>query len=232
MPNNDNLSAEQADASLQKILDACHKSPASSSVTELADRGKSRSFLLTMIRIPAVLILLLLICLPLVFIKPDLNVTEQMGDDSLTIDLAVNSLWPVQEVTASLNGSPLTLTETDSGYRAVVPENGLVTLTATTIFHATKEVSHTYTTIPVKLPSLEDYTIEGKVLTLILQPGTHKIDYDGIVMMDESGEYPPTTITPGIRAVEFMLTGKDITISIPDEKGNVFQVYLSPVTSK
>lgn len=177
-------------------------------------------------------VLVLLVLLPLMFFKPTIiaqrtNVEET---DNAVYEIQIKTLLPVDGVVATLDGTPLKLERVNSkNYMVSVETNGILHIKATSLNGQYAVTSYDVTHIDMEKPNLvKTYTENGNVL-LILKDTYSGIDYDNIVGLDAAqNKITPISIDKEKNTVVFNIPTEPLTVSVPDNAGNVLQLVISP----
>lgn len=161
----------------------------------------------------------------LVIASPEIKTLDPVTTNytSSTISFSVQSLLPLKEVTANIEGQEIPLTKAGGNYTADVSSNGNLSVTATSI-NGMKKTAY----IPVNL--LDDVAPEVDGDSVYLQSGVLEfdvfdnqsgVDFDAIYGVDSDGDnIKPTAIDKEKGHVTFSLKADSIEVHISDLAGN------------
>ncbi|MEI3210143.1 MAG: hypothetical protein V8S14_03970 [Lachnospiraceae bacterium] len=112
------LDSKTANQLLNNVFNACDMEPSTIPVEVLEDWGNYKKTTFGFGRTLAYLCTLLLILMPLLFIKPTIIAERTKVDSaqSAVYNIRVKTLLPIGEVTADLDGHPVALTKKDTQY--------------------------------------------------------------------------------------------------------------------
>lgn len=220
------LDSKTANQLLNNVFNACDMEPSTIPVEVLKDWGNYKKTTFGFGRTLAYLCTLLLILMPLLFIKPTIIAERTKVDSaqSAVYNIRVKTLLPIREVTADLDGHPVALTKKDTHtYTAEVTSNGTLTIHAEGMNAQTSLRSYKVSSLDTEKPKLLDSYSRHGVVYLDVSDTYSGINYDAI-----SG-LVPKSINKKTGTISFMIPKQPTTIKIPDNAGNELELLLSPV---
>lgn len=220
------LDSKTANQLLNNVFNACDMEPSTIPVEVLEDWGNYKKTTFGFGRTLAYLCTLLLILMPLLFIKPTIIAERTKVDSaqSAVYNIRVKTLLPIREVTADLDGHPVALTKKDTHtYTAEVTSNGTLTIHAEGMNAQTSLRSYKVSSLDTEKPKLLDSYSRHGVVYLDVSDTYSGINYDAI-----SG-LVPKSINKKTGTISFMIPKQPTTIKIPDNAGNELELLLSPV---
>ena len=220
------LDSKTANQLLNNVFNACDMEPSTIPVEVLEDWGNYKKTTFGFGRTLAYLCTLLLILMPLLFIKPTIIAERTKVDSaqSAVYNIRVKTLLPIREVTADLDGHPIALTKKDTHtYTAEVTSNGTLTIHAEGMNAQTSLRSYKVSSLDTEKPKLLDSYSRHGVVYLDVSDTYSGINYDAI-----SG-LVPKSINKKTGTISFMIPKQPTTIKIPDNAGNELELLLSPV---
>ena len=223
------LDAQTANQLLSNVFEACDMEPSSIPVEVLESWGNYKKPAFDLGKFISYTFIVLLILLPLLFFHPNIS-AKRVNVDSTTdavYNITVQTLLPVNNVSASLDGEPIALiNEGSKEYTTTLKKNGTLTITATT-FNGQKttrtyEVTHLDTDKP---QFIQSYTKDNQVY-LVVQDTYSGINYSGITGMT------PVSYDESTGTIVFQIPDSPQTVTIPDNAGNELTLLISPVDTK
>ena len=203
------LDSKTANQLLNNVFNACDMEPSTIPVEVLEDWGNYKKTTFGFGRTLAYLCTLLLILMPLLFIKPTIIAERTKVDSaqSAVYNIRVKTLLPIREVTADLDGHPI----------------GTLTIHAEGMNAQTSLRSYKVSSLDTEKPKLLDSYSRHGVVYLDVSDTYSGINYDAI-----SG-LVPKSINKKTGTISFMIPKQPTTIKIPDNAGNELELLLSPV---
>ena len=217
---------------LENILEACHMDSNTVPLEVLSSYSNYRKERYALQKTFLVAVMLLFCMLPLLFLAPDFTVTELTASASEPVyELRVDGLFPpVSRVTASIDGTPVPVYETDARVYSLEPtRNGTMTITVEfpnrQYRTQTLEVTGIDRTAPVLLSS------ESRDGLLYLYPDDGDgigVDYEQIFALTGDGtRVLPVSWDETAGSVVFSYPDEALNIFIPDRAGNTLQLVLT-----
>lgn len=220
------LDIQTANQMLNNVFTACDMNPNTIPVEVLESWGNYRRNNFHIGRVIAYVCTVLLVLLPLLFIRPSIIAkrTDVSSTSNAIYHVEVRTLLPVREAYAELDGRPVSLVKTDShSYTAELTQNGSLTLTATSINGQTVSRTYQVSHLDTDKPELISSHSEDGLVYLELLDTYSGIDYENI-----SG-LTPESIDTDTGVVTFHIPETPTTVIIPDNAGNELSLLLSPV---
>lgn len=220
------LDAQTANQLLSNVFEACDMEPSSIPVEVLESWGNYKKPAFDLGKMISYIFVILLILLPLLFFHPNISakrVNVESAKDA-SYDITVQTLLPVDNVSAELDGEPVALIEKGAKeYTTTLTKNGTLTITATT-FNGQKttrtyEVTHLDTDKP---QFIQSYTKDNLVY-LVVQDTFSGINYAGITGLT------PVSYDENTGTIVFQIPDSPQSVTIPDNAGNELTLLISPV---
>ena len=180
-------------------------------------------------RIILIVILVLWLLIPVFFITPDMNITQvSRNDQNLPVyTVEAESLLPVKNVEALLNGEDITIYAKDSKTYAVEPsKNGKLEIHVTAANNQTAVRSLEVSNVDDMVPKLVSTDIEGNKVFLQMAENGTGVAYENIYAVAQgSNDFAqPVEYDRETGAIAFELTEGKWDIYIPDKRGNALHL--------
>lgn len=221
-----------ADYVLDSILSASGLPPNTVPLSTLRDQANYKKSKFGIQKVLVLLVFLAILSLPLFVLHPTLTVvdeTNQISGTSLLYRAKVEALMPISTVTATLDGIPLSITETGKRSYAIQPTtNGLleVKVILASGQRATKKIQVTANdTTP---PEIVDHSTNADTLVLSLKDDDSGVDWGGIKGLDENGvTILPESYDEAAGTVTFAYPSQSMNIYVKDNTGNTLQTIIT-----
>ena len=149
---------------------------------------------------------------------------------SATVTFQVDALFPVRDVSASLNEKTINVdTLGNNGYSIEVSENGYLLLEVVSISGIRSEQGLSIDSIDDQAPVIVSHMHTGSLIEIHVRDiGDSGVDYDGIYATTSSGMIKPESFDAADGLVVFPYPSEDMYITIPDKNGNRLVSLLQP----
>ena len=180
-------------------------------------------------RVLLIVILVLWLLIPIFFITPKYDITQvSTNDQNLPVyTVEIQSLLPIRNVEATLNGTDLPLYAKDSKTYAVEPnQNGTMEIRVTAVNNQTAVRSVDVVAVDDVGPKLISTEVTGqKVLLRMAENGTG-VSYNNIYAIGRTSKeiIQPTTYDRETGTIAFDLPKEKWDVYIPDERGNALHL--------
>lgn len=167
--------------------------------------------------------LVLLILLPVLFIRPSLRMDWSGRDISGKAEytIRVGSLLPVHSISAELNGEDIHLDKMGfRKYSLVVPENGELVISAETLNGQVRKRNYELTPYDTEAPILIAEDRRGEKVYLTIRETYSGIDYEKIAGLT------PVSYDEESGVVVFLVPEAETEVTIPDRAGNELTVTI------
>ena len=226
------LDPKTANQLLDNVFAACEVTPNAIPLEILESWGNYKKTDFRIGRIVSYAILVLLILLPLVFIKPTIIAQRTNVDaaDNAVFRIEIKNLLPVEGTSATLDGRPVALEKVDSKtYMAEITQNGTLEV-QTKSWNGQKTVkTYEVTHLDTEKPELVRSYSDQENIYLVVRDTYSGIDYNAIIGTDaDKNQVRPVSFDKDEETVAFRLPSQPITVSIPDHSGNILQILISP----
>ena len=225
------LSNDAAGKLLVNIFEACDMEPSNLSIEALSSYTEYRREKHGLEKIILLFIFVVFLVLPLFFIAPELNIryTDRISGYpvySLSID---SSIIPVSRVSASLDGKAVSVYESGTREFKITPtENGQLTVRVTLANRQYNLVTVQIEGIDVDSPRFVSSSKVDDILYIYFSETGSGVDEDGCYAVSVSGAVIyPLSVDPVSQCVAFDFPEENMTIFIPDKKGNTMQLLFS-----
>lgn len=154
------------------------------------------------------------------------------GNERISFNID-HSFW-ANSVNASLNNSPIPVTQTDSGYYVDVSDNGVLLLEVETVSHVRSQTEIVINSIDDEAPHIQTHMQNGNEIIIYLSDGDGEgIDWDAITITNLSGQaLPLTAYDPDESYIILPYPSESIYIYVPDHAGNTLTALLKPASRK
>lgn len=149
---------------------------------------------------------------------------------SATVTFQVDALFPVRDVSASLNEKTINVdTLGNNGYSIEVSENGYLLLEVVSISGIRSKQGLSIDSIDDQAPVIVSHMHTGSLIEIHVRDiGDSGVDYDGIYATTSSGMIKPESFDAADGLVVFPYPSEDMYITIPDKNGNRLVSLLQP----
>lgn len=216
---------------LQYIFEECGREPNTIPMEVLASYQNYRKERYSLQKYISAAVLFLFFMLPLLFVLPDfsLNLLAGANPGKPLYRVEVNTFLPVSRVTASIDGSNLSVYETGNRSYSIEPtKNGDMTVTVTLVNRQYLEKKIPVSGVDREAPKLLSNRQENGRIYLYFKDESSGIDYDGIYALSEDGtKTEPLSHDPETGCVEFLYPETMMNVYVPDLAGNRLQLIVS-----
>lgn len=221
-----------ADHVLDNILSASGLPPNTVPLSTLRDQGNYKRSKFGLQKVITILLFLTILSLPLFVLHPRLAVvdeTSRTSGSSLLYRARVEALMPISNVTASLDGIPLSIIETGKHEYAIQPTtNGTLKVTATLASGQSTSQEITVTATDTTAPKITNHSLTEDTLILSIKDDNSGVDWGGIVAMNEDGStILPESYDEETGTVTFSYPTQSLNIYVKDYSGNTLQTIIT-----
>lgn len=226
MPTDDEV--EQV---IYDVLVSCGRSPNLIPVSNLSAWANCtrRRFLVP--RIVCALVLLLLLLLPLEYVRPTVSIERVGGDYSEAIyDITVRNPLSTVSVSFSLDGEPLSYEPLSSSvYRLTIERNGLLSASALSINGQAASANVDIYFIDTDRPELLGSSYDDEYIYIEFMDSYSGVDLEQISCLSSGAPYPFDVVLGGDGVCRLTLPRADVSLDIliPDLVGNVLHLSVS-----
>lgn len=225
------LDVTLADQILQNVFADSQTPPSSIPLEVLISYSNYRKERFAFQKLVLIFIILLFCLLPFLFIYPDFEIVLDGNGGSYppTYTFSLDTDFPIKSVVATLNDTPLSVTQTGTQSFSLEPSKNGVLLVSVTLWNNQTnteiiEVDTLDTTAPVFLSSKK----ENQQILLYVNDAYSGIDYKNITAVDSNGK--PASVSrynelEGVVVFDYPQTSLDIYI--PDFAGNTLHLVLN-----
>ncbi len=165
--------------------------------------------------------------LVLMFVIASPKITSDDPDTSdyktANISVEIDSLLPLKEITASIEGVPVDLVKDGRKYHATVSNNGVLEITARSL-NGMKQVAHTQINLlDETAPSIDEnnVTIGAGYVEFTASDDQSGVNWDSLYAVDSDGNnLKPTDVNKTTGQVTFSFATPSITVYVSDLAGN------------
>lgn len=160
--------------------------------------------------------------------------TSKLSPGNERISFNINHSFWTNSVNASLNNSPIPVTQTDSGYYVDVFDNGILLLEVETISHVRSQTEIMINSIDDEAPHIQTHMRNDNEIIIYLSDGEGEgIDWEAITATSLSGQtLIPTAYDPDESYIILPYPSESIYIYVPDHVGNILTALLKPTSRK
>lgn len=183
-------------------------------------------------RVVALIMLLLFLFLPLLFIAPQFDISEneeaQLGRPEY--DLTVQGDYPVSRVSAVIDGISMPIYETGERSFSIRPTmNGEMTVTVTLLNEQFDKCSFNVETVDYDAPKLISNEVYGDEVWFVVEDTGLGVDYDSVVAETLSGgTLRPIRVDPSTGTIVFAFPQETLNIYFSDLAGNRLHIVVMP----
>ena len=183
-------------------------------------------------RVVALIMLLLFLFLPLLFIAPQFDISEneeaQLGRPEY--DLTVQGDYPVSRVSAVIDGVSMPIYETGERSFSVRPTmNGEMTVTVTLLNEQFDKCSLDVESVDYDAPKLISNDVHGNEVWFVVEDTGLGVDYDSVVAETLSGgTLRPLRVEPESGTIVFEFPKETLNIYFSDLAGNRLHIVVMP----
>ena len=167
----------------------------------------------------------------LVTTKPSYEVTIADTNDYRTtnVTFTITSFMPLRNVTITLDGEPLDLTQIGrKSYQSTVTRNGVLEIHMENFNHMAITGYKVIDVLDNELPDVTSYTLADGQLTLWLSDTQSGIDYENLSAVTGDGrEITPLSVDKNAGTAVFEIDTTGLTVTIKDMSGNEYQPSFS-----
>lgn len=164
----------------------------------------------------------------LVVSKPKVTLTVADTNDymSTSMELSINYLLPIKEMTVTLESETLELTkEGRRDYSAQITKNGVLDVKVTSFNGMTTTVYEHINSLDDTPPIISDqYTIEDNVLTISVEDSQSGINYNAVYAVDAEGNrITASSADKASGSISFPMDSDSLFVHAVDMAGNEIQ---------
>ena len=230
-PNRPKLNDDTAEKLLANIFDSAGQEPNTIPLPQLASYGAYRRERYSFQKILLAVVMTIFCLLPLCFLAPEFTVElhSVSGDRYPTYFLEVDSLLPVRQVAATLDGQGLYVSEEGERLYSVTPtKNGELSLKVTLLNRQYAVKLITVTDVDASAPTLLYSEKKGDTLCFYLSDEGTGVNWEGIYALTYDGDAVlPLDWDAELGCVYFVFPDENLNLYIPDYKGNILQLLLA-----
>lgn len=228
------LSPDSAGHMLQNIFEACDVEPNTVPLEDLEAYSNYRRDKFTIQKVAIAVIIVIFLLVPALFVAPVLSLNPVQNDSNgISYNLSVNSLIPISNVSAELNGNKVPVYQTDEGIYSIEPDaNGELLIKVSLLNKQYDSISTQVTTVDADYdtPVLDSYEkLDGKLI-INLSDEKSGIDYSGIYAESITGDKTKPDVlddNPKKGKIAFEYNNESLNIFLPDKAGNTLQLVLT-----
>lgn len=226
------LDPETANQLLNNIFAECEVVPNAIPLETLESWGNYKKTEFRLGRIISYIVLVILVLLPLLFFRPTIIAQRTNVDstDNAVYEIQVKTLLPVDGVSATIDGIPVTLERVNSrNYMVAIPQNGTLQIKATSVNGQYSVKKYEVTHLDMDKPELIRSYTENGYINIVVRDTYSGIDYDGIAGTDSEGNtIEPDAVDKENETITFKIPSQPVNVIIPDNSGNELEILISP----
>ncbi|MBQ4640055.1 MAG: hypothetical protein IJB69_06025 [Clostridia bacterium] len=216
---------------LENIFRACNRPSNTVPLKTLAAYSNYRKERFAMQRTAIVVMLVLFMLLPFLFITAEMDVTKaaRSPGENPVYHIRFTSAVPVRHVTARMGGITQPIYEDENGVYTLQPAGNGEMVVEATFFNLQK----TTASLPVtdadwEMPALLDTRRSGDNVLMYFSDNLSGIRADAISVTNAAGQELPFSYDTASQCLTLARPETTCYLSVPDERGNVLQLVLSP----
>ena len=229
------LDPERAGRILTSVFASCGKPPSAVPVRTFMEWGNYTKHSFRAGKALCFAALAAMALLPLCFLHPEIYAVRTNIDSTqhAAYTITVNSLLPVTDVSAELDGSTVPLQKNSgTSYSAELDGNGTLLLSAVSVNGQTSSVEYNVNYIDSEKPELVNYYTKNGLVCIVVKDSYSGIDFSGITAKDASGaSVSPVSCDKDTETITFSIPSSSVRVSIPDNAGNILVLVISPDNS-
>ena len=226
------LDSETANQLLNNIFAECEVVPNAIPLETLESWGNFKKTEFRLGRVISYVVLVILVLLPLLFFRPTIIAQRTNVDstDNAVYEIQVRTLLPVDGVSATIDGTPVSLEKVNSkNYMVAIPQNGTLLIKATSINGQYSVKKYEVTHLDMNKPELVRSYTENGYINIVVRDTYSGIDYDGITGTGSDGNtVEPESVDKDNETITFKIPSQPVNILIPDNSGNTLEILISP----
>lgn len=225
------LDLDIASQILKEVFEANDMELNSISLETLASYSNYRKERFTFQRTVLAIVMALFILLPLLFIPASFTIDDPSGqhDFNPVYRVEVDSMMPVERVSATIDGYNVPVYEMDSHVYSIEPSvNGRMEITVTMFNRQTATQYVDVATVDREVPVATACNKYDDTISLHLSDGISGVDFEKITAIDSNGqEMAPATVDKETGCVIFEDVKNTLHVYIPDLAGNQLHLIIS-----
>lgn len=226
------LDDKVANQMLNNIFRACNVTPNAIPLERLKSWGNYQRTDFLLCKSLCIVLLTLLVLVPFFFIPSSLKMPNiPKGADRATLELSVDSILPVMNIEAILNGNELEVVPVKYNcYSTEITQNGELDVSITLVNGRSTQFDLKIDSLELDkdIPVITDSSLEGNELTVYVADADSGVDYKNAYAIDEGGKkILPITYDETSGTIVFPYKHDNMNLFIPDKKGNVLQAVVS-----
>ncbi|MDD7718196.1 MAG: hypothetical protein PUJ11_01655 [Eubacteriaceae bacterium] len=227
-PQFKDLDPQSANVLLNNVFEECGMEPSSIPVETLASWSNYNRPKFRYVKRIIYISLLILILLPLAFLKPNI-VAERVDVDSptnATYEVSVKTMLPVKALSATLDGVPISVEQTGSKeFRTTASKNGLLELTAVSLNGQVTKAQYQVEHLDMDAPVYTGSFCEDGLVHILVKDTFSGIDIDNVEGLE------PVSYSEETGDIAFAIPDEPTSVVIHDKAGNNLNILLSPVSN-
>lgn len=228
------LDSARANQMLQNVLDTCGYDPNTVPLPVLESKGAFYKKLITIPKVITVFAVAIGVTVPTLLIKPSFTITR-IDENAYkpTYEIDVESLLPVDYVSASLDGEEVALFSPESKLFSADPNgNGTLTITVTLINGQSASQSVQVTGVDCKAPTIVVETPTDNCIRLYVTDDLSGVNYETVYGIDKEGNpVQPISVDPETGIITFPYHKAVLDVYITDMAGNQTHMTVSPTVT-
>lgn len=229
------LDDKTADQMLDNIFRACDKTPGVMPIESLKIREKNRNTNFAFCKVISVVLLIVLLLTPFMFIPSSLKMTTvPNGVEMVTLKFSVNSLLPVMNIKAQIDGNTLDVIPVKyNDYTAKVEQNGKLNVDVTLINGRSSSFNMIISTLIIdkETPIITDSNLDGDELTVFVSDKDAGVSFEQAYAVDEEGrKVYPLSFNREAGYIVFKYRRNNLNLFIPDQRGNTLHAVVTSLS--
>lgn len=225
------LPPKTAEQMLENIFILCDKAPNTVPLKTLIAYSNYRQERFSMQRTVIIVLLVLFMLLPFLFISPQVKLTrmDTAPNENPSYQITVTPSLPVRHIVAYIHNAPQPIYEQGGNVYTLQPSRNGSLVVETTLFNLqkTREVIAVWG-VDFGNPQLFRVRHTGGSVLLFFKDVVSDIHAAAISVTDPQGHSVPFQYDTDTDCLTVAHTDQDLHISVPDTRGNVLQLVLTP----
>ena len=227
------LDPQAANQLLNNVLAVCDKAPNVIPIDTISSVSYIKTTSFRIGRLISIFMLIFLLFLPFFFIAPVLTLSQSSleNNNNAIYIVSVDSLFPINHISATLNGEVVPVVSMKGGEFSIsFAQNGIATITATALNHQSQSTTFNIASIDTNSPSLVYSYRNGDFIYIVVNDADSGIDFENIVAYTSiNTAVSPHSYDEETGTIVFQNITQPLNLSVPDKKGNVLHVILTPI---
>lgn len=220
---------------LANVFTACGREQNTVPLEVLTSYSNYRKERYTIQRTLIVLILILFMLLPVLFLYGDIHIAQSNpgSDENPAYHISVDTAVPIRRIQARIDGQTVPIYEISENEYMIQPgKNGQMSISVMLVNRQYTSVELQVSGVDGEIPQLVSTESDDACVYLYVSDEMSGINYNGITVTDPDGNISaPVNINVDTGCIALTYPERPMDICIPDMRGNVLRIELTPQKS-